>query len=483
MQLPSSFRAGREPADVAISYTFAMTPRLCLLSVVCLAAPGTMTAQTLELDMTATSRAPRELVVPDRAAVTVTVRKNLFHVCEVQTKSEVLPAPPNPVAQILGALGGIASLATRGTEAPAPLSDPLGPQVELLVAEIDQVAQTIEDQVAGVLALARGLPEAVACSGAPDPCADAGAASAALRALADRIQATPATPIASTAQLASRLAELSKAAVARSVKNDDVEALPRIFARLRVAQERLDVAAVRRAALLKSRDALLAVRDRVLAFVPSPVLAVPLTPATNARTVATISCANVVTGRPAIYRRAGSGVVDEPIAPVAGTVIYRPRTWATVTAGVLASSVDRREIGVEQVRGDPVRLKPDATEASVARVVAVTAEGASQLVPFTFFNLVVPGLSGPRGYVAASVGFGLNPNNGPTHADYFAGGAIGLGRFVAITAGVHFGTRMEPDNGFAVGDDLPSNVAAVPTRRDRRTGFAIALSYGLPVPR
>jgi hypothetical protein len=455
-----------------------MTSRTWLLCAIGLAAPLGAAAQTLELDMTAASGAPRELVVADRAAVTVAVRKNVFHVCDVRTKSEALPPPPNPVAQVVGALGGIAGPGARGSEAPAPASDPLGAQVELLVAEIDQVAKTVEDQIADVQALAEGLPAAVACGGAPDPCADAGTASTALRALAERIQATPATPVASTAQLSSRLAELSKAAVARSVKNDDVEALPRIFARLRTAQERLDVAGARRAALLKSRDALLAVRERVLDFAPSPVLAVPLTPATSTRTVATVSCGHVVTGQPVVYTRAGSGVVQEPIAPVAGTVIYRGRTWATVTAGVLASSVDAREIGVEQVR-----LNPDTTDVSVARVVAVTDAGASQLVPFTFFNLVVPGLSGPRGYLAASVGVGLNPNNGPTHAEYFAGGAIGLGRFVAITAGVHFGTRMEPDNGFAVGDVLPSNVTSVPTRRERETGFAIALSYGVPLPR
>lgn len=473
----SSFRAGGEPADVAISYTFDMTTRLCLLSVVWLATPAPIAAQTLELDVTATAPAPRELVVADRAAVTVAVRKNLFHLCEVQTKSEALPTPPHPVAQILGALGGIVGAAgARGGE-PAPASDPLGAQVELLVVEIDQASTRLDEQMADVQALAERLPESVACGGAPDPCADAAAASAALRALADRIAATPSTPIASTAQLSSRLAELSKAAVARSVKHDEVEALPRIFARLRTAQERLDVAGARRAALVKARDALLIVRHRVLGFAPSPVLAVPLTPSTNTRTVATVSCANVVTGQPAIYTRAAGVVVEQPIAPLAGTVIYRGRTWATVTAGVLASSVDKREIGVEQVR------RAEQPAATIERRVGVVDDGASQLVPFTFFNLVVPGLSGPRGYLAASVGFGLNPNNGPVHAEYFAGGAIGLGRFVAITAGVHFGARMEPDNGFAVGDVLPSNVTFVPTRRVREPGFAIALSYGLPLPR
>ena len=455
-----------------------MTSRTWLLCVAWLAASPDAAAQTLELDMTAANRAPHELVVADRAAVTVAVKKNVFHDCVVQTKSEALPAPPSPIAQILGALGGVVGVAgVRGGE-PAPAGDPLGAQVELLVTDIDQVSKALDDQIADLQALAERLADAVACGATPDPCADASAAAGALRALADRIQATPATPTASTAQLSSRLAELSKAAVARSVKNEDVQALPAIFARLKTGQERLDVANAQRAALVKSRDALLAVRDRVLDFAPSPVLAVPLTPATNTRTVATAACTNVVTGQPAIYRRAGGDVIEDRIAPVSGTVIYRGRTWATVTAGVLASSVDKREIGIEQVR-----LKPDTTEATFERVVAVTDAGASQLVPFTFFNLVVPGVSGPRGYAAASVGFGLNPNNGPVHAEYFAGGAIGFGRFVAVTAGIHFGTRMEPDNGFAVGDALPSTVTSVPTRRERKTGFAMALTYGVPLPR
>jgi hypothetical protein len=455
-----------------------MTLGTCLLCALGVAAPATLAAQALDLDMTAATRSPRELVVGDRAAVTVAVRRNVFHECVVHTKSEALPTPPHPIAQIIGALGGVAGLgSTRGSPVPRA-SDPLDAQVELLVAEIAEVSKTLDEQIADVLALAGRLPEAVACGGTPDPCADPVAAAASLRALANRIEATPAAPLASTAQLSSRLAELSKAAVGRSVKNEEVEALPRIFARLRVAQERLDVATARRAALAKARDALLAVRDRVLAFAPSLTVSVPLTPATNTRTVVTASCTNIVTGQPAIYRRAPGAVVEALIAPVSGTVIYRGRTWATVTAGVLASSVDRRTIGVAQVR-----LKPDTTAAMVDRRVGVTDAGASQLVPFTFFNLVVPGLSGPRGYAAASLGFGLNPNNGPVHPDYFAGGAIGLGRFVAITAGVHVGTRMEPDNGFAEGDVLPSSVTTVPTRRDRKTGFAVALTYGLPLPR
>ena len=139
-----------------------MTSRTWLLCVAWLAASPDAAAQTLELDMTAANRAPHELVVSDRAAVTVAVKKNVFHDCVVQTKSEALPAPPSPIAQILGALGGVVGVAgVRGGE-PAPAGDPLGAQVELLVADIDQVSKALDDQIADLQALAERLADAVA---------------------------------------------------------------------------------------------------------------------------------------------------------------------------------------------------------------------------------------------------------------------------------------------------------------------------------
>ena len=117
------------------------------------------------------------------------------------------------------------------------------------------------------------------------------------------------------------------------------------------------------------------------------------------------------------------------------------------------------------------------------RRVTETNSAASQVVPFTLFNVIIPGLNGRNYYGASSAGFGLNLNNGPKNLEYFLGGAIGIGRFVVINAGLHLGTRMEPDNGFAIGDVLPAALTAVPTRRDRQTGFAFGVSYGLPLPK
>jgi hypothetical protein len=117
------------------------------------------------------------------------------------------------------------------------------------------------------------------------------------------------------------------------------------------------------------------------------------------------------------------------------------------------------------------------------RRVAVVEEGGSQLIPFTFFNLVVPRLSSHRIYVAGSLGFGLNPHNGPKHLEYFLGGVVGIGRFVAINTGFHFGARMEPDGGFSIDDILPGSLTTVPTRRERERGLAVAISYGVPLPK
>jgi hypothetical protein len=46
------------------------------------------------------------------------------------------------------------------------------------------------------------------------------------------------------------------------------------------------------------------------------------------------------------------------LAPVAGTVVFRNIPWATVTGGLLASSVDKREIAIATVKTgtDPRRI-------------------------------------------------------------------------------------------------------------------------------
>ncbi|MCA1600275.1 MAG: hypothetical protein LC776_01055 [Acidobacteria bacterium] len=305
--------------------------------------------------------------------------------------------------------------------------------------------------------------------------------------LAEALQGTPTAPVASTTLLASRAAELAKTLTGRMVQAKPEEGpwLKNAFDRLRWAQENIEYAADRRAAIIKARDALLVIRERIIAFRPSTEAVFPVTPAGNARTIATVTCLNVVTQQPAIYTAKGQAsdpqapVTTERLAPVAGGIVFRNKPWATVSGGLLYSLVDKRQVGIAAHKtGTDV-----AGVVTFDRRVSETDRGASQVVPFTFFNAVIPGLSSRRFYGAGTVGFGLNPNNGPKTLEYFLGGAFGIGRFVVMNAGIHLGTRMEPDNEFAIGDVLPAALTAVPTRRHRKRAFAVGVSYGLPLPK
>jgi hypothetical protein len=468
--------------------------RLKMIVCALLAGPALAGAQTLpelRIDMSSASAAvPRELQVDDSSRVRVSITKNAFHSCSVELKTEALPAPPNPVAQILGVLGGFIGGAGReaGT---GRAQDELEAQVILLDEETDRVVAKLKEQIVEVESIVRELPKRVACDAdmkdKNNPCLNATQAQVKLDTLAEDLQNAPTSPIVSTTLVSSRAAELAKALTGRMVaaKPGEGEWLKNAFARLRLAQEKIDYATEKRSALVKARDALLVIRERIIGFTPSTNVVYPLSPASNARTVATITCLNVVTQQPAIYRLPSAGAGQEPnvtverIAPVSASVVFRNMPWATVSGGMLYSLVDKRQITVAS-------NKTGTDAAGVVtfdRRVAETGTGGSQIVPFTYFNVVIPRMSRRTAYAAGSIGFGLNPNNGSKTLEYFLGGAVGIGRFVVINVGAHLGTRMEPDNNFAVGDVLPVALTAVPTRRDRETKFAIGVSYGLPLPK
>ncbi len=400
----------------------------------------------------------------DWSRVRAVVTKNMFHSCSVETKTEALPEPPNPVAQILGVLGPLV-----GGGAPAPVAAVAGDsdleaQIAALVDDAGFVLGQLKAQSLEVETLVKGLPARVACTPqtSPNPCTNALTAQSRLDTLAEDLQGTPQAPIASTTLLTARAAELTKTLTARMTqpKPGDGPWLKNAFDRLRWAQENIEYAGDRRQALIKARDALLVVRERIIGFTPSTQAGFPVSPAGNARTVVTVTCVNVVTQQPAIYTVEGTGaaatIKGERLAPVSAAIVFRNKPWATVSGGLLYSLVDKREVGV-------AAYKTGTDAAGVVtyeRRVTETNSAASQVVPFSFFNVVIPGLNGRNYYGAGSVGFGLNLNNGPKNLEYFIGGAIGIGRFVVINVGLHLGTRMEPDNRFAIGDVLPAALTA-----------------------
>lgn len=429
--------------------------------------------------------APVQIRVDDGARVTVVVTKNMFHACTVASKVEALPAPPNPIAQIIGILGAIPGTPLTLREQPQhappapPGLEPLQREVEGLVHDVQTLNVDLDAQAAEIRERANSLPDWIACD-RTTLCSDADVARAGLRRLASAIQGTPSTPIGSTAVASARMTELVKTLTAKIDEPADGMWLEWAFGQIRTIQELIDTAVERRQLVLKGREALLAVRERVLAFTPSIAIEEPLSPQDNARTVVTVACTNVVTQQPLVYAKSdGDRQTVDRIPPISATVIYQDAPRATVSGGLLYSLADRRDIGIAAHRIGV----DDAGVVAYQRRIVESDRAAWQLVPFSFVNVMVPGARAGGAALAASLGVGLNPNNGSTVAEYFAGGAIAIGRAVTVQIGAHIGTRLEPAEQFGVGDVLPDKLTAVPTTRTRATALGVALSYALPLPR
>ncbi len=449
------------------------------------AAAGADAPVRLRVDATsANAEASPRLRVDAGTRVIVEIAKNAFHACTVATKVEALPPPANPVAQILAVLGAIPGLPTalrvdRAREsAAAPSASPvLQRQIDDLARDVDALNADLGRQLDAIRERALSLPRWVACDRTP-VCSDADAARARLHSLADAIQRTPSQPIASVSVAAARAAELLKTlnAAIDQPSEDDGRWLHDAFTRLRVIQELIDAAAERRQLAVKGRDALLAVRERILAYQPSTSIEEPLPPQAGARTAVTVSCANIVTQQPSIYTLGtGDEVAARKVAPVSATIVYETAPRASVSAGALFSLADRRSIGIAAHR---VGVESDVV--SYRRQIVEINRATTQVVPFSFVNVIVPGTRRLRAAPALSLGVGLNPNSGPTVVEYFAGGSVVIGP-VAVQIGTHFGTRLEPAEEFAIGDVLPDRLTAVPTLRRRATALAVGLSYGVGI--
>jgi hypothetical protein len=426
------------------------------------------------------AQAPPRIHVDDGTRVVVHVAKSVFHSCTIATKVDALPAPANPVAQALAILGGLPGVpsALRADRPPAQQTHLLERQIDGLLNDVRDLHADLDDEIVQLRERALSLPRWVACDGTP-LCSDAPAARAKLDRLAFAIQQTPSRPIASVAVASARAADLLKtlnAAVDRPTE-DEGAWLDSAFERLRAIDELIDLAKERRDVALKGREALLLVRERILAYEPATVMEEPLAPQSNSKTLVTVACTNVVTQQPAVYRlEADDRVVADRLPPVSATVVYQTAPRATISGGVLYSTVDRRSIGIA-----PHRTGTDGRVATYERRVVENDRAAWQIVPFSFVNLIVPGLRGRAVVPAASLGIGLNPNNGSVAAEYFAGGSIAFGRSVTVQIGTHFGTRLEPAEQFAVGDVLPDRVTVVPTTRTRARGIGVGLTYVIPM--
>jgi hypothetical protein len=441
----------------------------------------------IRVDLTSASTPVAALQVDDGARVVLQVTKSVFHSCTVSSKVESVVAPPNPVAQILALLSVIPGAPTvlrpqeqPETPPPPPGSEPLQRQLDDLMRDTTELNADLDNQLGQIRDRALSLPRWIACDDTR-LCTDPDGARGRLDQLAAAIQRTPSQPIASVTVAAGRAAELLKTLDARldEPSEDDGVWLQWAFSRLRAIEESIDLANERRQSAAKGREALLAVRDRILAFSTATWFEEPLPSAENARAAITVACANIVTQQPIVYSLDKNQRVVASRTPAASvTIIYQSAPRVSVSAGFLYSVLDRGTVGVAAHR-----IGADDGVVSYQRRVVENDRAAWQVVPFSFVNLIAPGFRGRRVSPAASAGVGLNPNNGGTVAEYFAGGALSVGRAVTLHLGVHFGNRVMPGGQFSLGDVVPDRLTAVPTTRAQARALAVGMAYRLPLPR
>src|SRR5262249_50866000 len=133
------------------------------------------------------------------------------------------------------------------------------------------------------------------------------------------------------------------------------------------------------------------------------------------------------------------------VDPIPFTVTYHDIPFASVTMGVLFTTLNKREIGTSPVR---TGTAADGTP-TFRNTFAETDHAANQIVPFSFFNVYLSGTR--RLNLNFTSGVGINPNNGSNQAEFFVGGAIGF-KNVYVQFGGHIGRWQELGGGFVLGE-------------------------------
>ena len=439
------------------------------------------TAVRLAVDMREPGVAARALEVDDDTLVFVDIAKTTFQACTVETKTEPLPPPTNPLGVVLSLLnpfvGGAAPPPPPPPAAVPPADAGLDAQLKQLEQDAVQALTEANTQRDDLRSALLNVSASLTCAG--DACANVALARTRLATLRGSLGMLVDTPAVSVTLLAARLAPLSKALIDKPAPQTPAETQWRneAFRRVDDIQRMLDAITDRRGVMAKVKEAINPLLERIDTFTPSTTQSVPIATARNAKTSITVKCVNVVTQQPKIYLAVGPPVTETDVPPVTTTVTYTEMPWATVTAGILYSQLDKRQVGAA-----PFRTGTDsAGVATSERRVLEIDHGKTQIAPFTFLNVA---LCHCRDLTPAAVlGFGLNTNNGGKVLEYFLGGGVIIHGRYGIEIGRHYGNRQEPANGFRLNDVLPDKVTTLPTTRERDGGLAIALTFKVPLPK
>lgn len=451
---------------------------------------------------------PKPFKFLNGTAVTLVVKRSPVNTCTLTMKREELKPEPNPLAQFLKVITGLGVIPLfksndAGTDVPEEIckdvpavNPPSSPDVARIEAEIKYLLETLKrsvgeldatrakyktlnDKIGDFTGCKNDICDTITVDGKEVVKPEFNTAKNNLKNAVD-VELKNEVPSIESAEL--QMSTLKKAIAEGYKKTND----PAEEAWVRSVNQRLDCLARNLEPIRKKRESLAAARielerfrDLLNAHQSKVADERRLIADNDAKVTGTITCTNYFTKQVAteLVTRSGNagGEQSVSIEPIPFTVTYQNPPRGSVSAGLLFTTLDKRQIGIQ-----PVRTGTAADGTSTFRLTfAETDRADGQLVPFTFYNHRIWGSR--KFSLNGSGGVGVNPNNGATQVEFFFGGSLGFNNFF-LQLGGHVGRWQELGGGFTLGDTVTASPPVVPIERRYTVRPSIGVSYKLPLP-
>ena len=443
-------------------------------------------AKTVTVDTPSTA-IPTPVEVMNGTRVTVTGRKSPVDTCVVATKREELKPEPNPLGQFIKILAGIPIPAAaperitddcpRAVAGPDDAARRINSALDSLQRNVDSNHSLVKATQEDYQDLGKEVAAFVACKklDGTDICSDVSRFTTARNDLKGKVglQLDKPLPVIESVelQLASvkKLLEERLKTLSPTPTQEEIDWLANVHQRLdclggHIASLRRTIESLKaaRAELEKFAD-LVAAHEQAFNTPASLTTYTKVLPEdNNAKVSGTVTCTNFFTKQISVEA-------------IPFTVTYQNLPRASVTMGVLFTTLNKRQVGTQAVR---TGTAADGTP-TFRNTLAETDRSGNQVVPFSFLNVYLTGTRQMN--LNLTGGIGVNPNNGKNQAEFFVGGALGF-KNVYVQFGGHIGRWQELGGGFGFGETVPANFPGVPIERRYTMRPAVGLSYRLPLP-
>jgi hypothetical protein len=445
---------------------------------------------------TPATEVPEPMKVENGTVVTVKGTKSFEDVCTVTTKREELAPEPNPLAALLKIVIGLGPIAlgkltnpTCQTARGGGIVVPADPEATRIEAELDALHLRVVDGVTNVNAASLNYSlmgdqisaftncTEILVDGMGNPILDAagkyqltpicGSAvtfNNAKTKITGQVEKVLADPLAVMDSLELELATLKKALTDGYKKTGaagEAAWITDVSNRLDCNAKTVNQIKKELASLQSSRELFESFLKLLGLHETKNTYERELIADANAKVTGTVACTNYFTKQ-------------SSFDPIPFTIMYQGYSRHALSAGILFTTLNKRQIGLNSVR---TGTAADGTSTSQLTFTE-TDKADAQIVPFSFYTYR---FWGDRKFsLNGSGGVGVNPNNGATQVEYFFGGAVGFHN-VFLQLGGHVGRWQELGGGFNLGDVVP---AAIPVPIERRYTIrpAVGVSYKLPLP-